>query len=184
MATGSTRARTLLRHRYFAGMALATPCYLCFGDSDPCTSGHVSGYATCDDCHKSTGPEHRNCLPCFAAEFANSRDRKGFAPYFAILGDVDVRGRLHDPRSKKPCRNATVRVVFPNGLCLRAKTDSRGGFRVLIESSQSVSRRRPKVSLDIGPRPYRTKRDGFVLGFRLDLLTQPLTTKRASTTRK
>jgi hypothetical protein len=94
-----------------------------------------------------------------------------------VLGDIEVSGKLHDPVGKRACRGAVVRLAFPNGLCLRTKTNNQGNFRLLVESFGSSGKRKPKASINIGSRPYRTTREGFVLGFKLDAPTRPLPRK-------
>ncbi len=160
--------KTLWRHRNLANIALLGPCYMCAGDNDPCTSGEVSGYATCADCHRSSGPEERNCLPCYLQEYAGLVDAKGFAPFFAILGDIEITGSLRDAGTAKASRGAQVRLLFPNGLSLASRTDRNGSFRLKIESSVSAAKRKAAASIDIGQHPYRKTEAGFVLGFQLD----------------
>jgi hypothetical protein len=169
--------KTSWRHRNLANLALLGPCYMCEGDNDPCTSGEVSGYATCADCHRSTGPEQRNCLPCYLQEYASLVDAKGFAPYFAVLGNVEIVGSLRDARTAKVCRGARVRLLFPNGLSLETRTDKSGSFRLHIASSNMSARHRAAASIDIGQHPYRKSDAGFVLGFQLDAPKRALNAK-------
>jgi hypothetical protein len=173
--------KTSWRHRNLANLVLLGPCYMCEGDNDPCTSGEVSGYATCADCHRSTGPEQRNCLPCYLQEYASLVDAKGFAPYFAVLGDVEIVGSLRDARTAKACRGARVRLLFPNGLSLETRTDKSGSFRLHVESSGPSASPRAAASIDIGQHPYRKTEMGFLLGFQLE---SPKRAPNAKTSRR
>lgn len=170
------RSQTARMRRNMSGMALDDPCYMCNGSNDPCTGGHSEGYATCEDCHDSDGPSDRNCLPCFSPEFINSIARtgphKGFGPAFALLGDLEITGKLVAPATRKAVRRATVRLVFPNGICISTKTDAKGAFRLFVESWGGKKRAAAKI--DIGEHPYRTTASGFILGFKLDAATKRL----------
>jgi hypothetical protein len=165
-----TKKGIVLRHRNLLGAGVAGPCYMCRGSSDPCTSGHASGYATCKDCHDSTGPSQRNCLPCYVPEFLLSRDRRGFAPFFALVGDLAVTGRLVDPVTRKARRGVEVRLAFPNGLFVSATTGPTGAFRLVVRASEP---RKPAGRIDLGTRPYRSTESGaFALGLKLDAPTR------------
>lgn len=165
--TERNRPRTLACP-HLEGIELNMPCYLCeFGPPGlptPCWGGETSGYTTCRKCWDSTGPEMRDCAIVRIPQYAARIDARGFAPYFALRGDLRVTGRVYHEKTRRPWRNLRVALVFPNGLTVSAPTDDQGRFTIRVESFE----RRKPVTLNIGAYPYReTGNRCFYLGFKL-----------------
>jgi len=153
-------------HKNIRGLSLYL-CKMCDGPTPPCWDGELSGYVTCRDCYRSTGPKCRNCAVARVLDYLKTIDKRGYAPAFAVLGDVKVKGRIYDNETRKSCSRLPVKLVLPNGICFSTKTNSQGKFEIKIEAFQKNKKR--LGSINIGPRPYHeTGKHSFNIGCTLN----------------
>ena len=149
-----------ISHRYFHGMSLMS-CWVC--ENGTCWSGQELGYLSCEDCKKG---DDLNCGITVVSAYLKSIDSTGKGPTFAVRGDLRIRGKVIDVRTKKPIPRLPVRLVFPNGLCLNTRTKMVGTFVLNIESYEGGQ----VETIDLGTLLFRkTESRGFMMGFDLSL---------------